>query len=827
MTRQGFVAALLITTLSHGTLSQPSDIVPERALVVGGVLGGGRVTFPLDPVQHLIVTGQWRTPAAGATIRGSGGIATWREIRSSAPGVFRDPSLRGGYALLQIPASSASVMVLRASGHSMVYVNNEPRVGNPYGYGYARVPVVIRPGQNELLFACGRGELSVKLEKPPLPVMLNVDDATIPDLVAGEAGPQLGAVVLINASENPLRGAVLEARLDGKRPVRSDVPTVPPVSLRKVPFRIPNAAETPGREANLELCLYVRRRGKLVRLSDAALKIGIRKSSETRKCTFLSAIDRSVQYFAVVPPRAEPTQQQRPRPPALTLTCHGAGVEALGQAASYAPKRGMWIVAPTNRRPYGFDWEEWGRMDAMEVLDLAQQRFGTDPLRTYLTGHSMGGHGSWHLSVTFPNRFATVGPSAGWISFQSYAGAQAPSDADPLQSILSRAAAPSNTLSLIRNLGPLGVYILHGDQDDNVPVTEARTMAARLQEFHRDFTLYEQPGAGHWWGAPSDPGAGCVDWPPMFDLFQRRIMARPDETRHVDFTTANPGVSATMQWLTIHQQIVPLKPSSASLRCDPAGRRFVGTTDNVALLELSLLPFDGDKPVQVDLDGTKLSVPCGDGKGSVYLQRSQNGWRLASPPPLEQKRPGRAGPFKEAFSHGFVLVYGTAGTAEENAWAFRKARCDAETFWYRGNGAPEILADTEFDLKSYRDRSVILYGNADTNRLWTKLLPTCPVQVTRGAVKVGDRAMTGDDLACLFCFPRHDSAAAYVAVVCGTGLTGMRLTDRAPYFISGTPFPDLLVWTPDVLLKGTAGVRAAGFFGNDWSVSKGDFAFAP
>jgi len=87
--------------------------------------------------------------------------------------------------------------------------------------------------------------------------------------------------------------------------------------------------------------------------------------------------------------------------------------------------------------------------------------------------------------------------------------------------------------------------------------------------------------------------------------------------------------------------------------------------------------------------------------------------------------------------------------------------------------------------------------------------------------------MTGDDLACLFCFPRHDSAAAYVAVVCGTGLTGMRLTDRAPYFISGTPFPDLLVWTPDVLLKGTAGVRAAGFFGNDWSVSKGDFAFAP
>ena len=108
----------------------------------------------------------------------------------------------------------------------------------------------------------------------------------------------------------------------------------------------------------------------------------------------------------------------------MVLTLHGAGVEGIGQAQCYSRKPGLYIVAPTNRRPYGFDWEDWGRLDAIEVLDLAQRAFETDPQQTYLTGHSMGGHGTWHLGVTFPDRFAAIAPSAGWISMWSYAGAK-------------------------------------------------------------------------------------------------------------------------------------------------------------------------------------------------------------------------------------------------------------------------------------------------------------------------------------------------------------------------------------------------------------------
>ena len=47
---------------------------------------------------------------------------------------------------------------------------------------------------------------------------------------------------------------------------------------------------------------------------------------------------------------------------------------------------------------------------------------GADPDRIYLTGHSMGGHGTWHLAANDPDRWAAIAPSAGWISFDTYGG---------------------------------------------------------------------------------------------------------------------------------------------------------------------------------------------------------------------------------------------------------------------------------------------------------------------------------------------------------------------------------------------------------------------
>ena len=172
-----------------------------------------------------------------------------------------------------------------------------------------------------------------------------------------------------------------------------------------------------------------------------------------------------------------------------------------------------------------------------------------------------------------------------------------------------------------------------------------------------------------------------------------------------------------------------------------------------------------------------------------------------------------------------VLVYGTHGSGEENAWAKAKARYDAEVFWYQGNGSFEVLPDTDFVPAGFPDRNVVVYGHAGMNTAWRTLLGGSPVQVQRGRLTAGGRTLQRKDLGILFLQPRPDSDIASVGVVAGTGGAGMRLTNNLPYLYPGYGFPDLLVARPSLLVAGISSVEAAGFFGPDWRVETGDIVW--
>jgi hypothetical protein len=317
----------------------------------------------------------------------------------------------------------------------------------------------------------------------------------------------------------------------------------------------------------------------------------------------------------------------------------------------------------------------------------------------------------------------------------------------------------------------------------------------------------------------------------MFDLFAHHRLPDDEEVRQVDFITMNPAVSSRYHWSRIMSQEHTCIPSEIHILKDPAVRRFKGTTANVARLEISLGDLaTGDRPIRFEIDGDRLDVrPTGE--ATVLLERRYgDGGRWLAIRDLSvpaNKSPYRGGPFKQAFDKGFVLVYATAGSKEENEWAFAKARFDAESWYYRGNGAVDILSDREYvALKENVRHNVILYGNADTNSAWPALFPThCPIRLSRGAAMIGGHSEHGDDVACLFTYPAKGSRVHSVGVVGGTGLAGMRLTDRLPYFVSGVAYPDIILIGPEMLEKGTSGVRAAGFFGNDWLPEHGDIAW--
>ena len=268
-----------------------------------------------------------------------------------------------------------------------------------------------------------------------------------------------------------------------------------------------------------------------------------------------------------------------------------------------------------------------------------------------------------------------------------------------------------------------------------------------------------------------------------------------------------------------------------SLDLDSQARRFNGKTENVARLALDCGHLTAGEPIQVELDGDKIvdipwpTVPEGNEEIRIWLQRANGKWSIAARPATSLKGPHRSGPFKDAFRNRVVFVYATHGTPEENAWSLAKARFDAETFWYRGNGSIDLIADSEFDARKEPDRNVVLYGNADTNSAWQPLLVGSPVQVRRSEVEVGDRVESGDNLGCLFIRPRPGSDTASVGVISGTGVTGMRVTDRLPYFVSGVAYPDCFIFDSKILTMVSSGIHAAGFFGNDWSIATGEFVW--
>jgi len=809
---------------------QPLKIKPLECLMIERLGRSRRSAVHTDALEARIVAGEWKPPEAGHRVkRPDGSEAVWRSVKAGKGGAFNTSGFSGGYAYFRVDMEADEIMLLEAAGHSQAWVNGEIRAGDPYGYGWHVWPVELREGKNDLLFRLGRRPLRVELRLAEKSLFFHPRDRTLPHAIAGKPIDDWAAVIVVNATPEPARGVWISASVaDGEAEWKA-LPIVPPLGFRKIPFRIKGPA--PGADQKtVPVTLRLARRGKRghgAGLDLTRIELGVRRPEQTHVRTFVSDIDGSVQYFAVRPARSEAGSDGGAK--ALVLSLHGAAVQAMNQVNAYGPKDWCHIVAPTNRRPYGFDWEDWGRLDALEVLERAVRELGADSRRVYLTGHSMGGHGAWHLGVTYPDRFAVVGPSAGWVSFWSYGGARRFQPGAGPEAMLRRAASPSRTLALIRNLAPRPVYVLHGEKDDNVPVGQARRMKEALERFHEHLAYHEQPGVGHWWDASKEePGASCVDWPPLFDLFRRSRLPAAEAVSEIDFTTASPGVSSRFAWLTVEMQAKPLVISRVRVRYEANGSRLRGVTENVRRLSLDATRFAPAKTLAIELDETKLdAVPLPQGTANrLWLERAEGRWTVGRPPPPAWKGPKRYGPFKAAFRNRMVFVYATDGNEEENAWALARARFDAETFAYRGNGSPEVLADVAFDPAQEPDRNVILYGNADCHTLWEDLLGgESPVQVKRGELRIGSRVVKEDDLACLFVRPRRGSAKSLIGVVSGTGLQGFRLTDRLPYFVSGVAYPDVTVIGPEMLEKGAVGVRAAGFFGEDWSVEQGEIAW--
>ena len=147
-----------------------------------------------------------------------------------------------------------------------------------------------------------------------------------------------------------------------------------------------------------------------------------------------------------------------------------------------------------------------GQVDFLEVWKDAFDTFSVDENRVYVSGHSMGGFGTYLLTTLYPDRFAAGAPVAGPVTQGAWTGADFEGcdnykydDYTPCY-IDANNSKPrdQHTRKLLENLRHVPLAILHGNLDELVPYSGVTRQAERLAELGYRFRMYSFPNYEHY-----------------------------------------------------------------------------------------------------------------------------------------------------------------------------------------------------------------------------------------------------------------------------------------------------------------------------------------
>src|SRR3989454_4569117 len=201
---------------------------------------------------------------------------------------------------------------------------------------------------------------------------------------------------------------------------------------------------------------------------------------------------RSYHYQVYVPA----DYASKPSWPAI-LFLHGAGERGddgllqtnvgLGPAIRQNPSRYPAIVV-FPQVPRDSQWVGAPAEMAVAALQQTMREFHVDPSRVYLTGLSMGGHGTWYIAYRHAELFAAIVPICGWVrDFPQFRGSQPVVPGD------STSIMPN----LVQRLGKVPIWIFHGEVDQVVNVNGSREPAAALKAAGADLRYTELLGLNH------------------------------------------------------------------------------------------------------------------------------------------------------------------------------------------------------------------------------------------------------------------------------------------------------------------------------------------
>lgn len=398
-----------------------------------------------------------------------------------------------------------------------------------------------------------------------------------------------------------------------------------------------------------------------------------------------------------------------------------------------------------------------GEKDVLRCLEEARARLKVDDERTYLTGESMGGSGTWLIGSRFADRFAAIAPVyGGWdYRLQPGMGFDNPAADRPMERWLAEAHSSFVSAEQLINTP---VFVTHGDSDRSVDVRFSRHIVERLQRWNYDVRYREIPGMGHEDLQQRDEVVGWL-------LQHARVHApRHVKVRSTDLAAARNG------WLAVEAATAPLALIEADAEVTERGTVRLDTR-NAARLSLDLpseLIVPG-QPVEVIWNGQAHRLQP-DGSGRVTLAAAD------APDAATAKRARLSGGLSDAFATPFAIVVGTSARDPEMR---RMVRAKAErlaTLWTQWQHVtPRMVDDTALTAGQQAGLTLVLIGGPDANLVTRRLGAKLPLKLEAGAVSIDGRRFPARDAVVQMVRPSPWAKDRYVLVAAGTSAEGMYL----------------------------------------------------
>ena len=532
---------------------------------------------------------------------------------------------------------------------------------------------------------------------------------------------------------------------------------------------------------------------------------------------YRSELDDTLQPYALYVPKAYDPQKAWP----LLVSLHGAtsnhllhrrrvfglgnrpgesDYEAIRNEVSF-PDVDFIVLAPYGRGEVaGYNGIAEG--DVLRAMADVERAYNVDPDRVYLTGLSMGGGGTWHLGLRYPDRFAAIVPVCAVGDLDLFPFAQEASADDRALMALTGPSA------IAENAANQQVFVFHGDEDPAVRVAHSRRMVERYRELGwlgKSVHYFELPGVNH------------LAWDFAYreaSLFARLAPIRrnpfPDR---VVYSTFSPRYNQAY-WVRIDR--IDKGFELARIEATRRVRLFEVKTRNLSAFSLLLGPelVPPGQRVEVKVDG--VAAFRGVPQAVLSLARSRGGrWSVkpwTGPPQGPPDHPEAT--FRSVFLAQYgphVYVHGTGGDAPTNAALRRTAETLAD--WGPNVRARwTVLADTDVTDETIASHSLVLVGNASLNRVVARLAAELPLGQDASGTFAGERRLAGPDASFRLHHPNPLAAGRYVLVYGAASEAGLKRFLPEPGQRPRAPLADYLVIGED------GGTALAGYFKDDWTL---------